>query len=437
MTAAGPARDEALDALRRIRRGTPVSEAIQTARPLSAADRALLAQLVYGVLRQRRYLDAWMRPFQRGRLDPDVKDILRMALFQLGFLDRVPDYAAVNGAVDQTKMVQPRAANLVNAVLRRAQAHPPSPVQLSLGERFSHPDWLIERWSKRYGPRLESILEADNRIPPLMLRVNLSRISREAVLSELHAEGVQAEPSPYLPEAIRVKGSVWLEDLPAFRAGQVTVQDESGMLVNWILDAHPGDRVVDMAAGVGGKAIHALERTEGVVRLTALDLSKPRLDLFRDNLGRTGYGSRVELIHVPAERYAQTHTAVFDRVILDAPCSGLGVLRRRVDGRWAKAEDDIPALSQRQQMLLHAAERMAKSAGVIVYSTCSPEPEETFEVIQRVAEEHPKLVREDVTPFLPHDALRQYVTNGALVLAPGDLDMDGFFIARLRKEGRS
>ncbi|MDA8206690.1 MAG: 16S rRNA (cytosine(967)-C(5))-methyltransferase RsmB [Thermaerobacter sp.] len=435
VTAAGVARDQALAALRRVRRGTPVSEAIAAAETMKSADRALTAQLVYGVLRHRRYLDAWMRPFQRGRLSPDIRDILRLALFQMGWLDRVPAYAAVHAAVEQAKVVQPRAAGLVNAVLRRAQSRPPDPDHLSLGERFSHPDWLVERWRARYGPRLVSILEADNRVPPLMLRVNLSRTTRNAVLEELANLGVAAEPSAYLPEAVRVQGSLWLEDLPAFRRGLATVQDESGMLVGWILDPKPGDRIIDMAAGVGGKALHVLERTDGAVRLTGLDVSKPRLALFSENLKRTGYHDRVELAHSAAEGYAAQHRSTYDRIILDAPCSGLGVLRRRVDGRWSKAPDDLRALSARQQELLRAAAELAKpSGGVIVYSTCSAEPEETIEVLERVGPDRLGLVREDVTPFLPHAALRDFVTDGMLTLAPGDLGMDGFFIARLRKD---
>ena len=430
LTSVGIAREEALKALARVRRGAPVSDAIQAGRRVSPQDRALMTQLVYGVLRHQRYLDAWMKPYLRTPLDPDVANILRLAFFQLGFLDRVPAYAVVNAAVEQTKAHQPRAANLVNAILRRGAAHPPE--GLSLGEQYSHPDWLVERWRKRYGVRVEDILKADNQVPPLTFRVNLSRTSRAAVLEQLAEMGIQADPSPYLPEAIRVSGAVWLEDLPAFREGLVTVQDESGMLVAWVLDPQPGQLVCDMAAGLGGKAIHALERASDTVRLTALDISEARLARLKENLARTRYQDSVRIVHSPAERYAAQHSGEFDRVILDAPCSGLGVLRRRVDARWKKTEADFSDLAAEQRSLLESAWTLVKRGGIIVYSTCSTEPEETEAVLRGILDRHPDMVKEDVSPYLPHEALGALVEDKALVLAPGDLGMDGFYIARIR-----
>ncbi|NMP22404.1 16S rRNA (cytosine(967)-C(5))-methyltransferase RsmB [Sulfobacillus harzensis] len=427
---AGLARDEALKALARIRQGYPVSDAIQQAKGLPARDRALMATLVYGVLRHLRYLDAWMKPFVRGDLEPEVQDILRMAFYQMGFLDRVPDYAAVNAAVEQTRARAPRAVGMVNAILRRGQSKKPE--QLSLGERYSHPDWIVERWQARYGPRLESILEANNAVPPLTLRVDLDRTSRAEVLEELGNLGIDAEPSPYLPEAIRVRGSLWLEDFEPFRRGWVTVQDESGMLVAWVLDAQPGDEVLDMAAGLGGKALHVLERSGGAVRLTCLDISRPRLRRLEENLSRTGRGDQAAIKEANAVQFGNSHQGSFERIILDAPCSGLGVLRRRVDARWKKQANDLPAFHETQVELLDAAWRACRAGGVIVYSTCSTEPEETEAVVDEVLARRPDLRREDVTPYLPHPDLASFVKNGALSLTPGDLGMDGFYIARLR-----
>jgi 16S rRNA (cytosine967-C5)-methyltransferase len=383
----GAARGAALQALRKVQRGAPVSEALRQSRRLTGPDRALTTQLVYGVLRHRRYLDAWIDSFRRGRLDPDVREILRLAFFQIGFLDRIPDYAVVDAAVEQAKAVNRGAAGLVNAILRRGSAHAPAVDQLPLAVRYSHPDWIVSRWEKRYGNRLEEILAADQEIAPLILRVDLSRTRREAVVEQLQNLGAKPVPSSYLPEAIRVPGPLWLEDLPAFRDGLVTVQDESGMLVNWILDAQPGDAVLDMAAGVGGKAIHALERTAGGIRLTAVDLSRARLHQFEENLARTGYGSPavVTVIESSGQAYAAAHVNQFDRVILDAPCSGLGVLRRRVDARWGKSPDAFTALADRQTDLLKAAVSAAGPDGVVVYSTCSTEPEETLAVIDNVS----------------------------------------------------
>lgn len=433
MTRIGPAREEALQALRRTQRGLSVSDAIQAARPLEASDRALMAQLVYGVLRHRRYLDAWVRPWLRGPLDEVVADILRIGLFQLEFLDRVPSYAAVNAAVEQAKVHKPRAANLVNALLRRAQRERPQ--GLTLGERYSHPDWLVERWRTRYGDKLETVLAADNEVPPLTVRVNLAATSREAVMDEIRRTGADAQPSPYLPEAVRVSGSIWLEDLEAFQRGWITVQDESGMLVAWILDPMPGDHILDMAAGLGGKALHALEKAPGSL-LTALDISAKRLQLLDENLTRTHLGPRVQTVAGPAEDFAAEHPHRFERVILDAPCSGLGVLRRRVDARWTK-RDTFEEMAARQRRLLEAALQTAAPGGVVVYSTCSTEPEETQAVLEGVLKERRDWRRRDVRAFLPHPALAERVEEGCLVLAPGDFGMDGFFIARLEQGGQA
>lgn len=400
---------------------------------MSPQDRALTTQLVYGVMRQQRYLDAWIDRFAQGKLESVVRDILRMSFFQLQFLDRIPDYAAVNAAVEETKRTSPKAARLVNAVLRRGMGQAPNPQSLSLGERYSHPDWLVERWASRYGERLEAVLQRDNEVPALMLRVDLQRTTREQVLQELAEMGIVAQASPYLPEAVRATGALWLEDVPSFQEGLVTVQDESGMLVNWVLDAQPGDTVVDMAVGVGGKAIHALERTAGKIRLTGLDISRARLQQFRDNLARTGYTDGVSIVGQAAERFAPGHAGQFDRVILDAPCSGLGVLRRRVDARWSKSVKELKTLSARQEDMLKAAAGLAKPDGVIVYSTCSTEPEETLMVLERA--DSFGIEVEDLTPYLPHRAITAFVHQGVLILAPGDLGMDGFFIARLRKKG--
>ncbi len=429
LNSVGMARDEALSALERVRHGDQVSEAIQRGATLMDRDRALMTTLVYGVLRHQRYLDAWMKPYLKGPLDPLVRDILRMALFQLQFLDRVPDYAAVNAAVEQTRARAPRAAAMVNAILRRGQAAGPG--SLSLGEQYSHPEWLVTRWQERYGPKLESILAADNQVPPLTLRVDLSRVSREAILAHLAELGRDAVPSPYLPEAIRVAGSVWLESFRPFQDGLVTVQDESGMLVAWVLDAKSGDQVLDMAAGLGGKALHVLEKCADV-RLTCLDVSRPRLKRLEENLARVHRSQEVTIREQDAVKFAGSHQGLYDRIILDAPCSGLGVLRRRVDARWKKEVRDLPRFHAEQVELLDAAYKAVRYGGVIVYSTCSTEPEETSAVLQEVLARHPDLACEDVRPWLPHPELNNFVQSGALVLAPGDLGMDGFYIARLR-----
>ena len=435
MSTVGVSRDEALQVLRRMRTGQPIAEALTAShrqRPLDPKDRALLTQLVYGVTRHRRFLDAIIHNFAKDPLEPDVKDILRLGFFQLKFLDKIPAYAVVNAAVEETKLVQPKATRLVNAVLRRGQSYEPR--DLSLGDRYSHPDWLIERWSRRFGKKLPDILAANNQIPPLTLRVNPDQVTRDKVLEELTAAGVAVEPSPYVEAAVRVTGSVWLEDLPLFQSGRVTVQDESGMLVTLVLDPKPGERILDMAAGVGGKTGHILEYSHGRSHLVAMDVSRERLTMLRRNVKRLGFTEdQVETIQGDATLAPKTlGLGSFDRVLVDAPCSNLGVLRRRVDARWNKNLEDLKGHQRRQVQLLEAAILAAKPGGVIVYSTCSVEPEETLDVIRRIEAEMPEVRRESVADWLPHRALQSQVEKGTLTLLPGDFGMDGFFIARLR-----
>lgn len=434
MSSVAPARERTLAALAEVRHGAPVSDALRNALDegrLSAADRALTTQMVYGVLRHRRYLDAWIRPFMRGPLDPVVRDILRLGFFQLGFLDRVPTYAVVNEAVEQAKMLAPKAAPLVNAVLRRGLAARPQ--DLSLAEEYSHPDWLVERWRRRFGERVREILAADNQIPPLTLRVNRARATPEAVLAALAENGLAGQPSEFLPEAIRVTGALWLEDFAPFADGRVSVQDESGMLVAWIANPPPKSRVLDLTAGLGSKTTHLLEKYDDI-QMTAVDASPDRLDLLRDNLARLGLEDRVEIVAQDARELARRRAGRYDTVILDAPCTGLGVLRRRVDARWRKEPKDLIEMSRLQQELFDAAFEAARPGGVIIYSTCSIEPEETVDIIQEGIKRHFGLVPESVAPLLPDSRLRSAVVNGMFMVLPGQWGMDGFFIARLRKK---
>ncbi len=434
MTGAGPARIEALHALLLVRGGETVAEALAKRTQLgqlSSADRSLMTQIVYGVLRNQRYLDAWMAPFVRGELEPVVREILRMGLFQLGFLDRVPAYAIVDAAVEQTKNVSPRATGMVNAILRRAPHKKPQ--NLPLAVEFSHPDWLVQRWQDRFGnDTTRRILTVNNEIPPVSVRVNILRTSRDRVVDELIGEGIHAQRSQYVPEAIRISGSFWLEDVPAFQKGFITVQDESSMLATWVLDPHRGENIIDLTAGLGGKTGHILERTQGQISLSAVDVSLARLNLLKQNMARLGFAGQVTLKDADARHFAREHSHEFDRVLLDAPCSNLGVLRRRSDARWKKQEEDLKAHQKVQIELLEAAIRLARPEGVIVYSTCSTEPEETFHVLENILSHHTNIHLEKVSPYLPSPAFEDFIVENNLLLRPGDLGMDGFFIARLR-----
>lgn len=397
---------------------------------LSREDRRLAAQLAYGVLRHRRLLDWWIRRHARGPLAPAVMDILRLAYVQAAFLDRIPEYAIVSAAVEQAKRVEPRAAGLVNAVLRRGLSDRPEPDDPAV--RYSVPDWIAARWRRRWPADWEDVLRLNNRLPPLTLRV-ARRASPDALVQDLVARGVPAERSPLVPEAIRVWGPLWLEDWPPFQAGEVAVQDETSMVVAHVVGPRPGLKVVDLAAGLGGKTAHLLD-LEPTLDVVAVDINAARLARLRDNLDRLGGRRPVEIVAADALTLPESWDGTFDRVLLDAPCSALGVLRRRVDARWRKRPEDLPRYAALETALAERAVRLLKPGGILVYSVCSLEPEETVEVVDGLLARHPELAPDPVGPWLPTPALRKLARGGVWQVRPGQAGaVDGFFIARLAK----
>ncbi len=323
-----------------------VDEALEAHRTaaLSRRDRALLTTLVYGATRMRRPLD-WLIDRCAERVHPEIRPHLRIALYQIRYLSRIPRHAAVNEAVELAKGVSARSAGFVNAVLRKAAdleipEHPP-------GLRASHPDWLVERWRGRF-KNWEEILEADNAVLPVTVR----------------------------PNPLRAKGPVELEGDPAsdprFRAGEYTVQDETSMKVAPLLAPGPGERVLDLCAAPGGKTTHLAELMGGKGRVVAVDLPD-RIGLVAESAKRLGLAN-IEC--VAGDGATVSFREPFDAVLLDAPCSNTGVLSRRPDVRWRLRERDIAGAAELQRRLLANAARLLRAGGRLVYSTCSLEPEE-------------------------------------------------------------
>jgi len=368
-----------------------VDEVLETVREgaLSARDRAFLTHLVLGVTRRRRTLDWLLRKISGVReFDPQIHQILRVALYEI-FVLRGAAHAAVDEAVEHAKKASARSAKFVNAVLRKAAAAdleallPEDP-----GLRTSHPDWLVRRWRRFYGERLEEILEASNAVLPVTARVQLRRTSREAL-------GLKPGNRP---------DSVILEGPPgesnAVREGLVTVQDETAMAVAPLV---AGNRVVDLCASPGGKATHLAERGMAVV---ASDVTLEKVRLVRESARRLG----VDLSFVVAD--GRRLAGRFDAVLLDAPCTNTGVLARRADARWRLREADVPAAAGLQRALLENAATLAPE---IVYSTCSIEPEENESQIDAFLGGH-----------------RDWTCDHRELILPGPTAAGGF-AARLRK----
>ncbi len=406
---------------------------------LSPRDAALTTELVYGTLRWQRYLDWILGPHSKRALpslDARVRVLLRLAAYQLAFLQRVPPFAVVNDAVALAP-TKPGVRPFVNAVLRslarpgareREPAPPRDPVE-ALAVRNSHPTWLAARWIARLGAAdAAALMRAMNERPPLTLRTNTLRTTREALGRRLAAEErLEAHATSYAPEGLVVGGGGAPGAWRAFADGDFAVQDEASMLVARLLAPAPGARVADVCAAPGTKSTHLAQLMDNRGRVLALDRDGARLARVREAAARLG-ATIVPPLEGAVEDRAPRLRDAFDDVLVDAPCSNLGVLRRNPDVKWRRREEDLAESADRQRRILAAAATMVRAGGRLVYATCSLEPEENDAVVTAFLATHPAF-RPDPPPAfpIPLDA------RGVLRCAPHRHGTDGFTAIRLRR----
>ena len=383
-----PARLAAIDALRAIdERPIDLGDAIADARQRlqDERDRALLLELVTGTLRMRGALDYQIglrssRPIEK--LDAAVLRVLRLAAFQLLYLSRLPASAVINDAVDLTRRAgKSSAAGMVNAVLRklaREQHQLQWPDDLAIVH--SHPRWLVDRWVARHGREpAEQWLQFNNRAPALCLAVNRTVATRDEVARQLADAGVTTEPTTRAPDGLRVIDGHPLR-LDAFTAGRFIVQDEASQLIATLVDIAPGARVLDLCASPGGKTV-ALSAAAGPSgSVVACDVRPHRVRLLNRTVARCRLAN-THVVHVAPDGTLPFRSTSFDAVLIDAPCSGLGTVRRDPDIKWRRAEADLERFAGAQRHLLDRAATLVKQGGVVVYSTCSSEPEENEHVV--------------------------------------------------------
>jgi 16S rRNA (cytosine967-C5)-methyltransferase len=410
---------------------------------LDARDRALATRLVYGTLAWQGYLDHVIETLARPprKLDAPIRTLLRLALFQIAKLSRVPDFAAVDTAVELSKDFRAGAASrMVNAVLRRylrerSQLPTPSrdddlPGFLSLF--LSHPRWLVERWLAELGPAdAEALLMANNEPAPTVLRVNRLRADPDEVLRRLAEAGVVGRPTGVAPDAVLLEHPGDLATLPGFVDGFFTPQGEASQLICFMLGVEPGDRVLDACAAPGGKTTYIAElmRDEGAI--TAVDKDSRGLEYLEQSSKRLGLGC-IETVHANASEFTAAGGKLYDAVLLDAPCSGLGTLREHPEIRWRRTPESIREISKIQQSLLEAVSTLAKPCCPIVYASCTLTREENETVIERFLASHDNFVLSDPRPFLPPRAWALVDEAGFFRSFPHRDGMDGFFAARLR-----
>jgi len=420
-----------------------LDHALKTAR-LSPKDQALLTQLIYGALRWRGQLD-WQlsRVLERplAGMNGYLRNLLRLTLYQLLFLDRVPDYAAVNEGVELAKRRGgAKAAGLVNAIARRLLREkdrledlPEGDAARQLAVRWSHPEWLVKKWLGYFGrDDTEALLRANNEESPLVLRANRLKVDREALSRKLSAAGIEAIPSPWAPQAIVLKTGSPVVKLPGFAEGLLQVQGEASQLVALLLDPKPGERILDACAAPGGKTTHLAELMEDRGEIVANDISARGLEKLKENVRRLGLtcvnAATAELTQGLKGKLALP----YDRILADVPCSGLGTLRSHPEAKWQREGRDVQRLSRLQRKILEQLPRYLKPGGVLVYSTCTLTSEENEEVVEDFFRDHDDFLLENAADFLPEPA-RRMVRGSYFLALPHKHGTDGFFAARMRK----
>jgi 16S rRNA (cytosine967-C5)-methyltransferase len=415
----------------------------------SPRDRAFLNNLVQGVLRWRLRLDWILEQTSHlplRKIDPPVLNILRIAVYQIFFMDRVPESAAVNEAVRQAKAAGPRhIASFVNGVLRnvcRSKGSIPLPDRekdriLSLSVQYSYPQWLVRMWDRDRGTEFtEHLLDAGNRLPKLTLRTNTLKTGREELIERLSEEGVACSPAPYAPDGIRTddfKGRV--DRLDAFREGLFQVQDEAAQVATYLLDPLPGERVLDACAGLGGKASHMAERMGHKGLVAALDIHFRRLLNLRASAARLGIRSIYPVAGDSSGGAAIPLKGKWDRILVDAPCSGLGVISRHPDVKWNRTEEDLERLSRLQSSILKGCFPLLRPGGTLLYVTCTLSKVENEGVVETLLRDREEARLVDLRSRAPEWCRGLIDENGFFRTFPHVHDMDGFFGALFERRG--
>ncbi len=410
-------------------------------------DRALLQAIVYGVLRWRAKLDWIINHFSKTplkRIDPKVMNILRIALFQIIYLNRIPVSAAVNTSVEMAKSVtEPYVVRFVNGLLRNAAKKYQQVVFPDVNEdpvsalavNKSFPNWMLERWLDRFGLE-ETVLLCDaiNTIPPLTVRCNTLKTRRKTLLKRLEKDVEKIECTGYAPDgAFFFHPKKSIPKMKTFEDGLFQVQDEAAQLVTCLLNCRPGETVLDACAGLGGKTGHISQLMKNRGKLIAMDNNSKKLHRLQSEMVRLGISVVTTRTHDLNDPAGVKSIEKFDRILLDAPCSGLGVLRRNPDAKWSTFEKDLIRNSKRQATFLDHLAPHVKPAGILVYCVCSTEPEENESVIKAFLNKHKNFAIEKNPDGLPYEARSLLTGDGYLKTFPHLHNMDGFFAVCMKR----
>ena len=412
-------------------------------KPIRANDRQLANNIIYGVLRNQESLDRMLQHLcgkHFKKLNPFVQQALNVGLYQIIYLDRIPDSAAVNESVKaaQAARLPKRLHGFINGVLRNS-IRKSDELQAILKDPdkplLNHPHWLVQRWTKRLGKEQTlAICQQNNKQPSLILQANSCKIQRDALLQLLTDSGISAEKCVFSDTGIELAGFHGsITDLPGFEEGLFQIQDQGAQLLcQLLLPIQPEGEYLDACAGVGGKSSMLLQLMQNSdAKLTAIEPEKGRQKKFKQNLSRLHPGVTIPLFQGTLQEYAQQGAKQFHGILLDAPCSGTGVTGRHPDIRWNRREEDFLKYQSTQLELLKSAATLLAPGGILVYASCSLETEENEQVVQHFLSNHPDFTVEDCSKQLPQGK-NIFIHDGFFAPLPQP-GMDGFFGARLRK----
>ena len=405
---------------------------------LSGPDAALCSRIVYGVMQNRMLLDFYIGAYcsqKPDHLQPPLLDILRIGAYQILYLDKIPDSAAVNESVELAKMnKRGQAAGLVNAVLRKISKNknelPPIPdkdAERYLSIRYSHPKWLVKRLVNLLGrEEAEAFLAADNGVAPMTIQYNPLKTTQDALEEELSQQGVDAKRHSWVPGCLELSGTGDLTALPAFREGKFVVQDGAARLVSLIADVKPGQKVLDVCAAPGGKSFSSAFAMEDQGQIISCDLHENKLKRIHEGAERLGITS-ITAVTADGRDHRPEWDGQFDVVLVDAPCSGLGIIRKKPDTRYKKADDHF-TLPVIQAEILENAARYVRPGGTLLYSTCTILPEENEQVTDAFLGQHTDFTKDAFELSAPVGK-----TDGSLTLWPQRHETDGFYICRMKR----
>ncbi|CCK79652.1 16S rRNA (cytosine(967)-C(5))-methyltransferase RsmB [Desulfobacula toluolica] len=416
---------------------------------LSKNDKNLCNALIFGVLRHRESIDHTLCAFSNIpliKIDTAPLYLLRITLFQILYMDRIPAFAAINTAVDIAKKTSgKKTAGFINAVLRNAAKNnskitlpdPKAEPAKFISIQYSLPLWLSGKWNHAFGFEKSSLLcRQINTIPPITLRTNTLKIDRQSLAQKLSLVAKNIELTEYADQGVSFTNpSILIREFEAFKLGLFQIQDEAAQIVTQLLAPRPGEKILDACAGLGGKTGHIAQLMENKGIIIAADVEPKKLEFLESDAKKLG----IEIIRTKPINLLKTSIKdfdfYFDRVLIDAPCTGLGVLRRNPDAKWKRSKNDIARLAAKQKKMLNAAANLVKPGGILVYAVCSCEREENEEVIHTFLNKRKDFSID--THFKSNKYSRLMTRDKFLKTYPDTNNMDGFFAARLKRKSRS